>query len=152
MKNKNNFLRGFTVIELIVVIAIIAVLSTIVSASVMTYLTKGKNAAIKGNLANLATYGGLYLTGGVNDDYSDFCADPAGKTQQFLTKIDEINGAETIICRQDTDHWCVMVGLVTSITTSKDKPVFCIDSTGVKVEGKEEDIDCEEVDGAHCEW
>lgn len=45
-----NKSKGFTIIELIVVVAIIAVLAAIVSINVVGYLNKGKNAAIKSNL------------------------------------------------------------------------------------------------------
>ena len=42
--------KGFTIIELLVVIAIIAVLASIVLVNVSNYISKGKDAAAKGNL------------------------------------------------------------------------------------------------------
>ena len=50
-----NKTKGFTIIELIVVVAIIAVLAAIVSVNVITYLNKGKDAAIKSNLETAQT-------------------------------------------------------------------------------------------------
>jgi prepilin-type N-terminal cleavage/methylation domain-containing protein len=50
-----NKQKGFTIIELIVVIAIIAVLAGIVLVNVTSYINKGKDAAIKGNLAGFMT-------------------------------------------------------------------------------------------------
>ena len=47
-----NKSKGFTIIELIVVIAIIAVLATIVLVNVTQYINRGKDAAIKGNLSS----------------------------------------------------------------------------------------------------
>lgn len=133
MKNKNKFLTGFTLIELIVVIVVLVVLATIVTSNVMNYLTKGKNAAIKGNMANLATHGGTYLTNyEVNEDYSAFCVD--SKTQQFLTAIDKTNGDGYVSCYQNEDSWCAITPLITNITGSKDNPEFCVDSSGVKQE------------------
>jgi prepilin-type N-terminal cleavage/methylation domain-containing protein len=48
--NKN---KGFTIVELLVVIAIIGVLSSVVLASLNTARSKGTEAAIKANLANV---------------------------------------------------------------------------------------------------
>src|SRR3989338_2905994 len=52
--------KGFTIIELLVVVAIIAVLAAIVLVNVTAYINQGKNAAIKGNLATVLTNGAVY--------------------------------------------------------------------------------------------
>jgi type IV pilus assembly protein PilA len=65
-----NTQKGFTLIELLVVIAIIGILSSIVIASLNSARTKGKDAAIKGQLKQLQTQaevfydnnGGKYAT------------------------------------------------------------------------------------------
>jgi prepilin-type N-terminal cleavage/methylation domain-containing protein len=51
MQNK----KGFTIIELVVVIAIIAVLSAIVMINVTGYIGKSKDAAIRGDMQAIAT-------------------------------------------------------------------------------------------------
>jgi len=144
MKNKNNFLRGFTVIELIVVIAIIAVLATIVTANVMTYVTKGKNTAIKANMANLLTYGGLYLTNDEgNENYDTFC-DAGGKAQEFIDEIQNVNGNRSVVCADNEDNWCVTAYLIpVGVVAKNEDPVYCIDSTGVKKEGIHDTLYCD---------
>ena len=51
MRTKNN--KGFTIIELIVVIAIVAVLATIIITSVNQFQTKGRDAK---RIANMQLY------------------------------------------------------------------------------------------------
>lgn len=48
--------RGFTIIELLVVIAIIAVLAGIVLVNVVSFINKGKDAAVKGDANTLSLY------------------------------------------------------------------------------------------------
>lgn len=52
--------KGFTIIELIVVIAIIAVLAAIVLVNVTQYINKSKDAAAQGNLASMLTASAIY--------------------------------------------------------------------------------------------
>ena len=58
--SKMNKSKGFTIIELLVVVAIIAVLAAIVLVNVTGYINQGKNAAIKGNLATVLTNAAVF--------------------------------------------------------------------------------------------
>ncbi len=69
---QNQLLTGFTLIELIIVIAITAILASIVLLTVQQYLNKGKDANISGNLAVLIPAGEAWYNGNGNS-YEYFC-------------------------------------------------------------------------------
>ena len=66
MKNK-----GFTLIELIIVIVIIAILSAVILFSITQYINKGKDSNISANLAVLIPAGEVYYNS-YNSTYKDF--------------------------------------------------------------------------------
>lgn len=131
--NSHNNLKkesgaGFTIIELLVVVAIIAVLAAIVLVNVTGYINQGKNAAIKGNLATVLTNAAVFYD--TNGDYDGFCAD-----NYFVGPQTAITGAGgTAICKEKADNttWC-------GCSTLKDVSgatgqTFCVDSTGTKTQ------------------
>jgi prepilin-type N-terminal cleavage/methylation domain-containing protein len=67
MKNQ----KAFTIIELIIVIAIIAVLAGIILANVTQYNSKGKDAAIKGQISQIRTAATDFFY--ANSTYSGMC-------------------------------------------------------------------------------
>jgi len=85
--------EGFTIIELIVVIAIIAVLAAIVLVNVTQYINKSKDAAIKGEMDQLrkcaatwAADGNLYLSEDKNHYFIE-SDKPCGKMWDALEKV-----------------------------------------------------------------
>lgn len=134
-------LKGFTIIELIVVIAIIAVLATIVMTSVMVYMNKGKDAAVKGNMQNLFAYGTAYFIDN-NSSYDSFCTDPTGGVQNFITAIENASGypttctCDTANCVNNATAWCMMVQLRPTVSSSPWPNRYCVDSTGLKREAQ----------------
>lgn len=121
--------QGFTIIELIVVIAIIAVLAGIILVNVTQYINKSKDAAIKGNLSTVMTNAVVYFDG-----------TPAGTGTTFLATsgylvpeaaILAANGNSTLSKFGGTtdQSWCACSKVLgTSGNT------FCVDSTGYKKE------------------
>jgi prepilin-type N-terminal cleavage/methylation domain-containing protein len=71
MKQFSN-IRGFTLVELVIAIAIIGVLSGIVLFAITQYINQGKDASIASNLAVLIPAGEVYYNGN-NSSYSGFC-------------------------------------------------------------------------------
>jgi prepilin-type N-terminal cleavage/methylation domain-containing protein len=64
-----KFTKGFTLIELLVVIAIIGILSSVVLASLTSARSKGTDAAIKSNLANMRAQGELFYGNQTPESY-----------------------------------------------------------------------------------
>jgi type IV pilus assembly protein PilA len=124
MKNK-----GFTLIELLVVIAIIGVLGSVVLASLSTTRSKGNDAAIKANLANMRSQAELlYAT---NGDYNEVCG-AASATQdprvlEAITEADKRNGSGTVTCGApssgNASGWAIAADF-------DESGAFCVDSDG----------------------
>lgn len=121
--------KGFTIIELIVVIAIIAVLAGIVLVNVTSYINKGRNAAIQGNLATLLTNGAVYFDLNASNTGSQFCADTATGGQGPITSAITNAKGTSYACNGSSTAghqvWCTKV-------TLPDSTAWCVDSTGYK--------------------
>lgn len=119
--------KGFTIIELIVVIAIIAILAAIVLLNVTQYINKGKDAAIKSNFYTIFTNSALYFN--TNYNYINFLSN-AGYTTPAAAAQSENGGTPLISSIDSTDyHFCACSTLkVISGDT------YCIDDTGYKKE------------------
>ncbi len=117
---------GFTLVELIVVIAIIAILATIVLINVNTYINKGRDAAIRGDMSTMRTdaaalFGskGNYYINGV--DGETLCDE--NDAWSAVRKLQEES-----VCNINLDgtKFCACVqGL------ADPSNYFCIDSTGI---------------------
>ncbi len=118
--------KGFTIIELIVVIAIIAVLAAIVLVNVTGFINKGKDAAIKGNLSSLMTDAAVVFekTGTYNNTSTNVCATYG---YSILNAISNVASGLNALCYANGTNWCTCSGLVTNKNNA-----FCVDSTGKK--------------------
>lgn len=120
--------KGFTIIELLVVVTIIAVLTGIVLINVTQYINRGKDSSIKGNLSTELTNAAVYVdagTGGAGTPYSGFCS-----TAYVTLPAAAITSAGgTPICSTNTANttWCSCSTL--KVTTND---TFCVDGTGAK--------------------
>jgi type IV pilus assembly protein PilA len=114
--------RGFTIIELIVVIAIIAVLAAIVLANVIQYESKGKDAAIKEQAHQMVAAAADYFAS--NGSYSAMC-NPGTKCDQIGSNISKLGGtANSPNIKSDGSAYCM--DFVLSDGASK----WCVDNTG----------------------
>ena len=137
--------KGFTIIELIVVIAIIAVLASIVLVNVTQYINKGKDAAAQGNLSSLLTNSAVWSD--TNSTFTDFysgttspittlagCTGSALFTGPCAALYNAGYTSITVTCDGTNCHtagatkWCVMITKKSSTNT------YCVDSTGNKLD------------------
>jgi len=154
--NKN---KGFTLIELLVVIAIIGILASVVLASLSSARDKGKNAAVKSQLANMRAQAELYYS--TNDNFyedidTNVCvigsenggfAGAGGLLQAvvdsegvvlnstpLVTTLATAGANDQVVCHAD-DNATSTTGATDAWAVSaplKDDltPVYCVDSSG----------------------
>lgn len=130
-----NF-KGFTLIELIVTIAIIATLSGIIMFSVSQYINKGKDSNIAGNMVVLIPAGEVFYNGNGNS-YEEFC-DP-DENSVIKNSVAQIPKPESLVCSagltpgiccnvaENNDAWAACAEEF--VDSSK---AYCVDSRGVK--------------------
>ncbi len=144
---QSQLLTGFTLIELIIVIAITAILAGIILFTVQQYLNTGKNANISGNIAVLVPAGEAWYNGNGNS-YQGFC-DPAGNSaiRNAISQMPAAADLTTCYTGSGSSNWTSVsnhAGLCCYVNPTNDAwaacvikytdktEAFCVDSRGVK--------------------
>jgi len=130
--------NGFTLIEVVVTLAIISVLSGVILFGVNQYISKGKDSNIYANLATLVPAGEVFYTGNSNS-YEGFC-DP--DINSVLANILlEIPPNPLGICDGNAAGLCCNVATpynnawaACAVKFSDPTYAFCVDSRGIKKE------------------
>jgi prepilin-type N-terminal cleavage/methylation domain-containing protein len=125
---------GFTLVEMLVVIAIVSVLSGIVLFSITQYINKGKNASMQGNLAILVTAGEVYYDRNAGNGYVDFCESSVVTNAFFQIPTLKSShcsdaGKGVPCCNAIQNQWAVCSQEFTDPTRA-----YCVDSRGIKKE------------------
>ena len=136
-----NSKKGFTLIELLVVIAIIGILSSVVLASLNSARSKGADASIKTNLANIRAQAEILYDNNNPNTYSGLCADTVIANQMsgaagalggtVVSAIGTAGTATTVICHVNGTNsaWAVASALKSNTANS-----WCVDSTGASMQ------------------
>ncbi len=141
---KLNLSKGFTLVELIVVVAIIAVLSGVILFSTILYINKGKDSNIAGNLAVLVPAGEVYYN--MDSTYAGFC-DATKNTSVLRNSLGQMPKNENGNCyspsiTSTTNPAGVCCGVsnngqawaACAFEFTNPSAAICVDSRGVKKE------------------
>jgi prepilin-type N-terminal cleavage/methylation domain-containing protein len=131
----NRLSRGFSLVELLIVITIIGVLSTIVLSSVSTSRARAYDSKIKQQLSSFRTAAEIYFT---NQDPNSYGPDSVSCDQGMFNNMDPVNGTPAIYiasgnlplnteiaCQSSGDSYAVKASLYSG------NEYWCIDNTGV---------------------
>ncbi len=151
--------KGFTLIELVVVVAIIAVLSAIILVTTTQYISKGKDSNIAGNLAILIPAGEVFYNGNSNS-YTDFCEPESNNViKNVISQMPKNINGDCYYDPVDTTTWATTgrgegagnpAGLCCSVDPNtgqawkawardflNSENVYCVDSRGMKEDVEE---------------
>jgi prepilin-type N-terminal cleavage/methylation domain-containing protein len=117
--------KGFILIELLVVVAIIGILASVVLASLNTARAKGADAAVKANLANMRAQAELFYDSN-NNQYTNVCADANMSKAETSATTAGGNGG---VCTDGAQAWAAWAGLKSDTTKA-----WCVDNTGTSKE------------------
>ena len=128
--------KGFTLIEIVVVVIITAILSAIVMFAVTHYINKGKDANVAGNLTVLVPAGEIWYR--ANNSYENFCTSQA--VSNAISQMPENTQGPCYnkdknpagLCCKVSDDYLSWAACAAKF--SDPNFAYCVDSRGIKKE------------------
>ncbi len=143
MKNKKLYNKGFTLLELLVVVAIIGIMAAVVVAALTSARSKGGDAGVKSNLRNAISQGEIFYntnTVAINT-YTSVCTNgpvggalgigaqvlAAAKANGYASYATNTTGTlTTATCNDSANAWAAEVPLKGAGANQ----MWCVDSAG----------------------
>jgi len=122
--------KGFTLVELLVVVAIIGLLVSISIGATRNYREKARDARIKAVLGQVRSVASMIYD--KNYSYEGLCSGGTLNSSEYpktlaiiAQDVREINGGENVVCSATQEQYCV-----SSRLTYGSNKKYCVDFTG----------------------
>jgi len=122
--------RGFTLVELLIVIAIIGILSSVVLSNLTGARTKAYDAKVQAQMSNIRQSAELYYIANGNYGITTYScsagmfADTSSGMSKLTVSVNYPVGENTIVCNSNGKAYSVTDNLASSTT------YWCVDNTG----------------------